>query len=447
MELTIQKKIQNVLDALRRNGYEAYLVGGCVRDTLLGRAPNDWDVCTNAQPREMKRCFAGFRVIETGLAHGTVTVLSQGEPVEVTTYRTDGAYSDGRHPDEVHFAGKLSDDLSRRDFTVNAMAYTPGEGLVDLYGGVADLNSGLIRCVGEAEARFSEDALRILRALRFAARYGFRVEEKTAAAMATQRSMLRHVSAERVFSELKGILIGKGAGEMLRAFPSVFFEVLPELAPEYGFEQNNPYHIHDVWTHTSCAVDAIEPDPVLRLVMLLHDVAKPEKYFTDEEGVGHFYGHADAGAAQADAILRRLRADNDTREAVARLIAYHDIEPPQTEKAVRRLVAKLGMAECRRLIACWTADSADRAPDVKAHHLRIIGVTEGILDKMEENERCFSLKELAVNGGDILALGLPEGPAVGRILGALFDLVLDGELPNEREALLQKAAELAKGKK
>ena len=431
--------VQRILEKLRGGGYEGYLVGGCVRDCLLGRAPADFDVCTDATPEQMKVCFSGLRLIETGLKHGTVTVLMDGEPVEVTTFRADGAYSDNRHPDSVRFVQNLSEDLARRDFTINAMAYAPIPGLVDPFGGQDDLNAGLVRCVGDARERFREDALRILRALRFASRYGFAVEEKTAAAMREGRALLANISVERILAELKGILVGPGAGELLRGFPEVFFAVLPELAPEYCFEQRNPNHIHDVWTHTSYAVDAIRPDAALRLAMLLHDVGKPEKYFTDEAGTGHFYGHADAGSARADEILRRLKCDNATREEVVLLIAHHDMRPPQTDKGVRRLLSELGLEEFRRLIACWRADLDDRAPEIQERNLRIIGVTEKLLDGILARESCFCLRDLAVNGDDLLSLGVPRGPAVGRALNELLSLVLDGEIQNEREALLARA--------
>jgi len=444
MEIVIPDNVQKILEKLRGDGYEGYLVGGCVRDFLLGRVPADWDVCTDATPEQMKACFAGLRLIETGLKHGTVTVLMDGEPMEVTTFRTDGAYSDNRHPDSVRFVRNLAEDLARRDFTINAMAYAPQTGLVDLFGGLDDLNAGLVRCVGDARERFREDALRILRALRFASRYGFAVEEQTASAMREGRALLENISAERILEELKGILVGPGAGKLLRSFPEVFFAVLPELAPEFGFEQHNPNHIHDVWTHTSYAVDAIRPDPTLRLTMLLHDVGKPEKYFTDEAGVGHFYGHADAGSARADAVLRRLKCDNATRAEVILLIARHDMRPPQAEKGVRRLLSELGQDEFRRLIACWRADSDDRAPEIRERNLRIIDATEKLLDKILAHESCFSLRDLEVNGNDLMSLGVPKGPAVGQVLNELFTLVLDGELLNERETLLARTEKLLK---
>lgn len=431
--------VDTVLAALRTAGFEAYPVGGCVRDGLLGRQPGDWDVCTSAPPARTAEVFADCRVIETGMKHGTVTVLSDGRPVEITTFRTESGYGDGRHPDDVTFVRSLREDLARRDFTVNAMALDADGSVIDPFGGRADLRAGLIRCVGDPAERFSEDALRILRALRFASRLGFSVEPGTAAAVHAQRGRLSHISRGRVLSELRGLLVGAGAGAVLREFADVIFECIPELRAEYGFRQQNPNHIHDIWTHTTMAVDAIAPDAVLRMTMLLHDVGKPACFFTDEAGVGHFYGHAGAGARTADDILRRLRCDNASREEIVRLIEYHDIEPPQTKKGVRRLLTRLGEPFFRRLILCWRADSDDRAEHIKARNLGVIGETERLLDELAAAESCFSLADLAVRGGDLLAAGMRPGPEIGRILKELFRLVTEEGVPNERDTLLALA--------
>ncbi len=437
--------VDTVLTALRAAGYAAYPVGGCVRDGLMGRVPADWDVCTSARPDQTAAVLAGFRLIETGMRHGTVTVLTDGGPVEVTTFRTDGDYADNRHPDKVTFVPDLASDLARRDFTVNAMALGPGGEVVDLYGGQADLAAGLIRCVGDQDTRFGEDALRILRALRFASKLDFAIEPATAESALRNRALLEHVSPERVFSELKGILAGPGAGRVLRAYGAVIFQVIPELAPLAGFDQRSPHHIHDIWTHTTMAVDAMAPDPVLRLTMLLHDVGKPPRFFTDGNGVGHFYGHADTGAEMAEIILRRLRCDNATRKTVVTLIKYHDMAPPQTAKSMGRLVRKLGEDRVRQLIACWRADSSDRSPDVVARNMAVIGASEAALEAALREEPCFSMRDLAVDGRDVMDLGVPEGPAVGAVLAELFRQVTEGETPNERAALLERARVLAEG--
>ena len=438
--------VHTVLTALQDAGHEAYPVGGCVRDCLMGRTPADWDVCTSALPGETEAVFAGWRVIETGVKHGTVTVLSDGRPVEITTFRTDGTYHDGRHPDSVTFVSSLREDLARRDFTVNAMALGPDGTVIDPFGGREDLRAGRVRCVGEPDRRFGEDALRILRALRFASKLDFAIDPGTARSAVENRALLDRIARERVFSEMKGILTGPGAGRVLRGYAPVIFQVIPELGPLAGFDQKNPHHIYDIWTHTAMAVDAAPPEPVLRLTMLLHDVGKPETFFTDEAGVGHFYGHAEKGEALAERILRRLRCDNATRERVCLLIHYHAIQPPQTERAMRRLLAKVGEETVRQLLDCWRADCADRADAVLAADIpcgTLIGTAERILEELlAEPTPCFDVKSLAVNGRDILALGLSPGPAVGRVLGTLLEEVMDGSLANEREALLTRAAAL-----
>ena len=444
--MNIPSHVNTLLFALRERGFAAHPVGGCVRDSLMGRAPADWDVCTAARPEQVEEIFQNYRLIETGLRHGTVTVLSEGHPVEITTFRTDGTYHDSRHPDAVTFVRDLEADLARRDFTVNAMAFGAKGEVIDLYGGRTDLERGLIRCVGDPDERFGEDALRILRALRFASRLDFEIETATAQSAVKNRALLRNIARERVFSELKGILIGPGAGRVLRQYAPVIFEILPELEPQAGFDQKNPNHIHDIWTHTTMAVQAIAPDPVLRLAMLLHDVGKPATFFTDEAGVGHFYGHDRVGAEMADGILRCLKCDNATREAVCLLVRYHNTEPPRTEKAMRRLLAKVGEPVVRQLIQCGRADCADRAEEVQVRNFAAIDLAEGLLEKVLAGpERCFDMKSLAVSGRDIMALGVKEGPAVGAVLKTLFDLVVDGALPNDREALMAKAEALLSG--
>ena len=435
--------ISIVLDRLWDAGFEAYPVGGCVRDRLMGREPADWDVCTSARPEETAAVFSGFRCIETGLKHGTLTVFSDGHPVEITTFRTESGYGDNRHPDAVAFVSTLEEDISRRDFTINAMAFRRDGTVVDLWGGKKDLDAGLIRCVGDPGKRFREDALRILRALRFASRFGFSLEEETARAVRENCRLLHNISPERIFSELKGILVGAGAGTVLRRYPEAVMQVLPELRPLMGFAQHNPNHIHDVWIHTTWTVEAVEADPVLRLAMLLHDVGKPACFFTDEAGVGHFYGHGEAGEQLADGILRRLRCDNATREAVLRFVRYHDMQPPQSRKAVRRLVTRLGPENVRRFISCWKADNADRTEAVRTRNLAVLDVTERLLEEVLAGETCFTPRELAVSGGDVLALGVEKGPEVGRVLGELFRLVTEEELPNERGALLKQARRIA----
>lgn len=434
--------VNTLLTALRGAGYEAYPVGGCVRDGLMGRSPADWDVCTSARPAETEAALAGYRFIGTGMKHGTVTALTVGGPVEITTFRTEGTYSDGRRPDRVDFVTSLEADLARRDFTVNAMALAQDGAVIDPYGGQADLAAGLIRCVGDPDERFGEDALRILRALRFASKLDFAVEPATSQSVLRNRERLTRVAPERIFTELKGLLTGPGAGRVLREYGDVIFTVIPELAPLADFDQKSPHHIHDIWTHTAMAVDAIAPETALRLTMLLHDVAKPEMFFTDEAGVGHFYGHARTGADMANAVLRRLRCDNALRRTVTGLIERHDMAPPQTERSMRRLLAEVGEDTARQLIQCWRADSSDRSEAVRQRNFAVIDRAERALEQALDRRVCFSIRDLAVGGEDIMALGVAQGPAVGRILRELFRLVTEEELPNERAALLERAAAL-----
>lgn len=423
---------------LERAGHSAYAVGGCVRDSLLGRTPKDWDICTSALPEQIRLAFPACRTADTGLKHGTVTLLLDHTPYEVTTYRVDGAYSDRRRPDSVSFSPDLRDDLSRRDFTVNAMAYHPQEGLVDCFEGLSDLREGVIRCVGHADERFEEDALRILRALRFASVLNFRVEAETAQALRAAAIYLNAVAAERVSTELSLLLTGLSVTEVLLEYVSVLEAVLPEIGPAVGFLQHNPYHDRDVWSHIATAVGAVPPDPVLRLTMLLHDLAKPGLYFM-KDSIGHFYGHQKAGADMAQKVLERLKYDRRTINAVTELVLNHDIDIPPDEKRIKRRLNQFGEARLRQLIAVHRADMAAKAPLARERGSAALDAAEAILDEIIRTHECFSIRGLAVSGKDLLRLGIPEGPAVGQTLSRLLESVTAGELPNEKEALLREA--------
>lgn len=432
-----------VLERLERYGYEAYVVGGCVRDSLMGRTPKDWDVCTNALPEEVLRVFRKFNVIKTGLKHGTVTVMVNREPVEVTTFRIDGAYSDNRHPDQVSFVSRVEEDLSRRDFTINAMAYNPARGLVDAFGGQEDLRAGIIRCVGEPDLRFNEDGLRIMRALRFASRFGFGLARETADSVRRNRHLLENVSVERIFKELKGILVGEGVEDMLLAFPDVMTTIIPELAPCIGFEQRTPYHCYDVWTHTVKAVAAAPADELLRLTMLLHDVDKPTCHTRDENGRDHFYGHPERGAATARRVLTRLKSDNTTLDAVVKLVEVHDNDFPTRPAGMRRTIGKLGEENTRRLLLVQRADMeahseygiGKKAPKLRAANL--------LFEEVMEEEPAFTVKDLRLNGRDLMAMGMQPGPAMKTVLESLLAEVQEETLPNEHAALAARAAALA----
>ncbi|MBQ7024544.1 MAG: CCA tRNA nucleotidyltransferase [Akkermansia sp.] len=436
---------RSVVDKLEHYGYEAYVVGGCVRDSLLGLTPKDWDVCTNATPQEVLRVFRNRPVIKTGLKHGTVTVMMNREPVEVTTFRIDGEYSDNRHPDRVIFVSRVEEDLARRDFTINAMAYNPCRGLVDAFSGREDLAAGRIRCVGEPDDRFNEDGLRIMRALRFAARYDFGIESETAFSIRRNRHLLENVSVERIYKELKGMLVGKGALSMLLAFPDVMAIIIPELAATFGFEQHTPYHRYDVWTHTAHAVHAAPADETLRLTMLLHDVAKPACFSQGEDGTGHFYGHPDKGADMARKILHRLKSDNATLNRVVTLVKEHDNTFPTTRSGMRRYIGRLGEDVVEQLFAVKRADHAAQSDYRQKEKAAVLREAALLIDELMAEEHAFTIKDLHINGRNLADMGIPAGPEVGRILKTLLNEVQEDTLPNTAEALSARVKELAKG--
>ena len=443
MEVT-DRGARFILEQLEQQGYEASAVGGCVRDLLRGEDPHDWDITTSARPEEVLKVFAGEQVLTTGLRHGTAAVLLDGNPYEVTTYRADGTYTDGRRPDAVVFVSALEEDLARRDFTVNAMALDRHGVLHDPFGGQADLQNKVLRCVGEPERRFREDGLRLMRALRFAATLEFSIHPDTARALHTCRDMLTHVAGERIQAELFRLLPGPGAGAVLRAFPDVLAVFWPELAPLPGFDQRSPWHCYDLWEHTVRAVENVPPTIPLRLAALLHDVGKPACFSVDESGTGHFYGHPAVSARLADVMLRRLHTSNALREEVVSLVERHHWDLPPTEAVVRRRLRQLGPEGFSALLALQRADLHGQAGDIAAPRLAELDRTEALARDILAQRPCLSLKELALSGKDVLALGVSPGPAVGEILKALLDRVAEGELPNTREALLPAARELAK---
>ena len=440
--IIIPQHALTVVERLERYGYEAYVVGGCVRDSLMGRCPKDWDVCTNALPEEVLRVFKRFHVIKTGLQHGTVTVMVDKQPVEVTTFRIDGNYTDNRHPDSVNFVSRVEEDLARRDFTINAMAYNPARGLVDAFGGQEDLQARIIRCVGEPDARFNEDGLRILRALRFAARYDFGIETETAFSMHRNRHLLENVSVERIFSELKGILIGEGVLGMMQAFPDIFSIIIPELAPAVGFEQHNPHHCYDVWTHTAHAVQAAPADEVLRLALLLHDIAKPATFTMGEDGKGHFYGHGEKGAEMARDIMLHLKSDTATLQTVVTLVREHDSMLPTTAPGMRRLIGRMGVETIRQLMEVKQADMAAQSTHERPQKQATLREARLLLEDVLDEAPAFTVGDLKVNGRDLMELGVKPGPAMGDILKTLLTEVQDELLPHSREAQLARAKEL-----
>ena len=433
----LPEKVRELIRTLRTAGFEAFAVGGCVRDSLLGRTPNDWDVTTSASPQEVKALFP--RTVDTGLKHGTVTVLLDKEAFEVTTYRLDGTYQDGRHPDQVRFTQDLAEDLRRRDLTINAMAYDEEQGLVDLYGGCQDLADRVIRCVGDPKERFSEDHLRILRAVRFAAQLGFTIEEETCRAMAELSSTLAAVSAERIQMELVKLLTSPHPEYIRICYEAGMTAVfLPEFDRCMETPQANPHHGWNVGEHTIRTLTAAPPDRVLRLTMLLHDIGKPETRSQDERGVDHFYGHAAKGAGMARKVLKRLRFDNRTTDQVELLVRHHDERPElSSEASVRRAVAKCTPAAFPALFEVMRADVRGKAEDLQEEMLAWIDGYEAVWRKITAEGQCLSQKDLAVNGGDLMREGVPQGKRVGKALREALAFVLEDPSRNERQTILE----------
>ena len=441
--MQMPENVRALLLRLQESGYEAYAVGGCVRDSLMGTEPADWDICTSALPEETKACFDGFRVIETGLKHGTVTVLYGGEPFEITTFRHDGDYVNHRAPEQVSFVRSLREDLKRRDFTINAMAAGLDGGIRDPFGGQADLENGLIRCVGDADRRFQEDALRILRAMRFASRLGFQVEEETEAAMERNRKLLLEISGERIYKELSGILMGQNAPQVLERYREILRVVLPEIGPAMGFLQHNPYHDKDVWGHTLEAIGKSEPDKLVRWTLLLHDLGKPDTFTLDSRGIGHFYGHPRRSEELARQIFARLHVDKDTAEAVCTMVRHHEGSAPIDKKNVRRWIGKLGPELLEKLLEVKRADALAHVETdgSRARYQDILAFT-ALTEQVIGEEPCFTVRDLAINGRDVLAQGVPSGPAVGAALEQLLLEVQEDQIPNAREALLLRLHEI-----
>lgn len=423
---------RRVLERLEGAGFAAYLVGGCVRDLLRGCAPGDWDMTTAAPPQEMLSLF-GAQARPTGLKHGTVTVTEAGMHFEITTFRVDGGYTDHRHPEHVTFTACLAEDLKRRDFTVNAMAMDRHGALTDLFGGQRDLQNRVLRCVGAPEQRFDEDALRILRLLRFSSSLGFTAEEATAAAAREKAPLLREIAAERIRAELLKLLCGQDVVRVLLTYPEILDVFLPEIRAAVGCDQRNPHHCYDVWEHIARTVGYVPVTDVLRMTMLLHDLGKPACMTLDEAGVGHFKGHAEVSCALGETILRRLRFDRESTERILKLVKWHDAPIEPTQRAMRRVLHKMGVQGTRDLLEVKRADNLAQAPAYRGRQAQIETLRR-LLESILEQDACFSLKQLAVRGGDLLALGL-RGPEIGRSLQFLLDAVIDGTLPNERDAL------------
>lgn len=437
MTIGLPKNVKTVIEILEKNGYEAYIVGGCVRDELLGRTPKDYDIATSAVPEQTKRCFKNFKVIGTGIQHGTVTVIVNGESFEITTFRKDGTYSDRRRPDSVAFSLSIKDDLARRDFTVNAMAYNPRTGLIDLYDGQKDLFRRRISCVGDPEKRFGEDALRIMRALRFASELDFGLDKNTAEAAHKMKDLLEEISVERISKELSLLLCGSAPFNILTEFSDVIAVIIPEIELCIDFDQHNKYHIYDVWTHTAAAVERSEANPDVRLALMLHDIGKPFCFKADDEGNGHFYGHEKLSADIAGTILHRLRFSTETANRVSKLIRYHYVTPVNDDKVVKRLLSTLGNEDYFLLMEVMKGDN-------RAKHrfcierVQVIEAMQKRAERIIAENQCLKLSDLEVNGSDMLELGF-TGERIGTILKDILDAVIDEKIPNERAALLRFA--------
>lgn len=435
-DIRLPEKVNTIIITLQNAGFEAYVVGGCVRDSILGRQPEDWDITTSATPGETKALFE--KTFDTGIKHGTVTILLDREGFEVTTYRIDGKYEDNRHPKEVTFTRSLKEDLLRRDFTINAMAYNEKEGLVDIFGGLTDLKEKRIRCVGDAKQRFLEDALRILRGIRFAAQLGFSIEDETRAGMRELAPTLRKISAERIQAELIKMLVSDRPGLLLEAYElGITAQFLPEFDRLMKTEQETPHHMYNVGEHTIHAIENVRADKILRLTMLLHDMGKPALKTMDVSGRAHFKKHAFESEKIAGNVLRRLRFDNDTLRKVTRLVYYHDYRMPAEAENVRRAVNRIGEALFSYYMEVRRADVLAQSMYRREEKIRNLDEIEELYSDIVKKEQCVSLKKLAVTGKDLIEAGMEPGKEIGKKLNELLELVIEKPELNTKKELLK----------
>lgn len=434
--IQLPDKVMQIIERLQNHGFEAYAVGGCVRDSFLGREPEDWDITTSAMPEQTKELFE--RTFDTGIEHGTITVLIEKEGFEVTTYRIDGKYEDGRHPTEVTFTRSLEEDLRRRDFTINAMAYNDKEGLVDIFGGVDDLKKRVVRCVGDARERFAEDALRILRGVRFAAQLGFELDPSTREAMGELAPTLQKISAERIQVELIKLLMSDNPDMLREAYKlGITKEFLPEFDVLMRTEQETPHHMYNVGEHTLCAVKNVRADKILRLTMLLHDMGKPRLKTVDATGRAHFKKHAFESEKIAKCVLKRLKFDNDTLRKVSRLVLYHDYRMPAEGRAVRRAMNRIGEDIFSYYMEVRRADVLAQSMYKREEKIANLDEIETIYREIVAKEQCVSLKNLAVTGKDLIAAGMQPGKEIGEKLNELLEIVIDDPEKNQKEELLK----------
>lgn len=447
MKIEIPEHVMSIIALLERSGHQVYIVGGCVRDALLNRVPHDWDIATSARPEEIKMALADIPVLDTGIKHGTVTAIVDHEPFEITTFRTEGSYSDGRHPDQVTFVTDIREDLSRRDFTINAMAYHPVYGLVDPFDGASDCKRKLIRCVGNPEDRFNEDALRMMRAVRFAAQFGFSIDEATWNAAKESVYLLGKISMERIQAELMKIMQTEAPHKFLDQYQELFDYIVPEFLSMHDCEQNNPYHVYDIWRHTMKVLENVEyasADPIVRMAALFHDISKPQCKERGTDGYDHFHGHAEEGTKIVRMILRRLKFDNKTIYQVAQLVEWHDKTFSCKKNQVKRWMNELGEEQLQRLFILRRADILGQDLRFAKERLEKVDVMESLMKEILEEHQCFQLKDMAINGSDLIRIGVPEGKQIGQILHSLFELVLMEQCENERDVLIEQAKNMLK---
>lgn len=435
MKILLPENVKYIIQKLSEAGYEAYAVGGCIRDSILGRIPGDWDITTSARPEEIKNIFK--KTIDTGIAHGTVTIMISKEGYEVTTYRIDGEYEDSRHPKEVIFTGNLAEDLKRRDFTINAMAYNDETGLVDIFDGMGDIKKGIIRCVGEPEERFTEDALRMMRAIRFAAQLGYAIEENTSLAIRELASTLSNISAERIQTELVKLLVSDHPDWFRKAYELGMTKVfMPEFDALMDCHQNNPHHIYNVGEHVLHSLQHVPADKVLRLTMLLHDIAKPVTHTTDEAGISHFYGHNAIGKDISKKILKRLKFDNDTIGKVSLLVGCHDDKLLTNHATLRKYISGLSPEMFALLLEVKRADMMAQSTYKRQEKEEELRIVKEAYEAIIESKNCLSLKELAVTGSDLINLGMKPSRELGEQLALLLNHVLEHPEDNQKEILL-----------
>lgn len=434
-------QVDYIIRQLKDSGFQAYPVGGCVRDLVMKRKPNDWDIATNALPETIKKIFFANQLIVDYEQHGTISVILDKKKYEITTFRLESSYSDHRHPDQVSFSDSLIADLSRRDFTMNALALDHNE-IIDYFGGLNDIQNKIIRCVGDPVSRFREDALRIMRALRFSSVFSFDIDRTTAKAANSNKLLIKEISSERVSSEFMLIMKGTDVAKVLSDYADIIFTIIPELNQLNGFDQNNPHHIYNIWEHTLCAIQNSPDDLLVRTALLLHDIGKPYCYTEDSSRIGHFYGHPDISASIADEILKRLHFRKNDINQIVQLIRYHDTAILPNRISIKKLLSNIGESNLKKLLLIKSADIHAQSPKYFSANMDNIKKIESVFQQIVQEKSCYSMKQLAINGDDLIKSGIKEGSKLGFILNTLLNLVIEEDLPNRKFDLIQKAIEL-----